>query len=73
MVSRIKELSEESKISIRNIRRDGNKTADQGEKDNELTEDDRDHVKDEIQKLTKKYEDIINQAAVAREQEVMED
>ena len=73
MVSRIKELSEESKISIRNIRRDGNKAADQGEKDNELTEDDRDHVKDEIQKLTKKYEDIINQAAVAREQEVMED
>ena len=73
MVSRIKELSEESKISIRNIRRDGNKAADQGEKDNELTEDDRDHLKDEIQKLTKKYEDIINQAATAREQEVMQD
>ena len=73
MVSRIKELSEESKISLRNIRRDGNKAADQGEKDNELTEDDRDHVKDEIQKLTKKYEDIVNQAAVTREQDVMED
>jgi len=73
MVSRIKELSEEAKISIRNIRRDGNKAADQGEKDNELTEDDRDHSKDEIQKLTKKYEDIINQAAATREQDVMED
>jgi len=73
MVSRIKELSEEAKISIRNIRRDGNKAADQGEKDNELTEDDRDHAKDEIQKLTKKYEDIINQAVATREQDVMED
>ncbi len=73
MVSRIKELSEEAKISIRNIRRDGNKAADQGEKDNELTEDDRDHAKDEIQKLTKKYEDIINQAMASREQDVMED
>jgi ribosome recycling factor len=73
MVSRIKELSEEAKISIRNIRRDGNKAAEQGEKDNELTEDDRDHAKDEIQKLTKKYEDIVNQTAAAREQEVMED
>ncbi|MEE2685617.1 MAG: ribosome recycling factor [Planctomycetota bacterium] len=73
MVSRIKELSEEAKISIRNIRRDGNKAADQGEKDNELTEDDRDHAKDEIQKLTKKYEDIINQAMAAREEDVMED
>lgn len=73
MVSRIKELSEEAKISIRNIRRDGNKAADQGEKDNELTEDDRDHAKDEIQKLTKKYEDIINQAMATREEDVMED
>ena len=73
MVSRIKELSEEAKISIRNIRRDGNKAADQGEKDNELTEDDRDHAKDEIQKLTKKYEDIINHAMAIREQDVMED
>ena len=73
MVSRIKELSEEAKISIRNIRRDGNKAAEQGEKDNELTEDDRDHAKDEIQKLTKKFEEIVNQAAAAREQEVMED
>jgi len=73
MVSRIKELSEEAKISIRNIRRDGNKAADQGEKDNELTEDDQDHAKDEIQKLTKKYEDIINQAVATREQDVMED
>ena len=73
MVSRIKELSEEAKISIRNIRRDGNKAADQGEKDNELTEDDRDHAKDEIQKLTKKYEDIIKQAMAIREQDVMED
>ena len=29
MVSRIKDLTEESKVSIRNIRRDGNKAADQ--------------------------------------------
>src|SRR3990172_3425028 len=33
MVGRIKELAEESKVAIRNIRRDGNKTADQAEKD----------------------------------------
>jgi len=73
MVSRIKELTEEARISIRNIRRDGNKAAEQGEKDNELTEDDRDRAKDEIQKLTKKYEEMVNQAASTREQDVMED
>src|SRR5688572_2330030 len=39
MVSRIKELAEESKIAIRNVRRDANKAAEQEEKDKVLTED----------------------------------
>src|SRR5271157_4705219 len=49
MVARIRELCEETKVAIRNIRRDGNKAADQAEKDKDLSEDDRDQVKDEIQ------------------------
>lgn len=73
MVSRLKELAEEAKVSIRNIRRDGNKAADQAEKDNQLTEDLRDDAKDEIQELTKKYEARVNELAKARETEVMED
>ncbi len=73
MVSRIKELSEEAKVSIRNIRRDGNKHADQGEKDKTFSEDDRDTIKQQIQDLTKKYEDKVNHVAAAREKEVMDD
>ena len=46
MVTRIKELAEETKVSIRNVRRDGNKAAEQGEKDKDLTEDDRDSLKE---------------------------
>jgi ribosome recycling factor len=72
MVGRIKELSEDTKVSIRNIRRDANKAADQAEKDKEITEDDRDSAKDEIQNLTKKYEDLINDMAKKRETEVLE-
>jgi ribosome recycling factor len=72
MVARVKELSEEAKIAIRNVRRDGNKTADQGEKDKELSEDERDQVKEEIQELTKTYEAQATDLAKAREQEVME-
>ncbi|GIW95393.1 MAG: ribosome-recycling factor [Pirellulaceae bacterium] len=72
LVTRIKELAEEAKISIRNIRRDGNKAADQGEKDKLFGEDECDRIKEEIQKLTKKYEDIINELAKKREAEVME-
>ena len=42
MVGRIKDLAEETKVAIRNVRRDGNKMADQAEKDKDLSEDDRD-------------------------------
>jgi ribosome recycling factor len=73
MVGRIKELTEESKVAVRNIRRDGNKTADQAEKDKDLSEDDRDKVKEEIQELTKTYEAQATEAAKAREKEVMEE
>ena len=73
MVSRIKELCEEAKISVRNIRRDSNKAADQAEKDKTCSEDERDNVKKEVQDLTKKYEDQATELAKAREKEVMED
>ncbi len=72
LVTRIKELAEEAKVAIRNVRRDGNKAADQGEKDGELTEDDCKKVKEEIQELTKKYEGEAASAATAKETEVME-
>lgn len=72
MVSRIKDLSEDSKISIRNIRRDANKAADQAEKDNEMTEDDRDKCKEQVQELTKKYEADASELAKNREAEVLE-
>lgn len=72
MVGRIKELTEEAKISIRNIRRDANKALDQAEKDKSLTEDDRDKLKDEVQELTKKYESEASELAKNREVEVME-
>jgi ribosome recycling factor len=72
MVTRIKELAEEAKVSLRNIRRDANKAADQAEKDKEVTEDDRDAMKEEVQELIKKYEDMVVKAAESREKEVMD-
>jgi ribosome recycling factor len=70
MVARTKELAEEAKIAIRNVRRDGNKHADQAEKDGDLSEDDCKGLKDEIQELTKKYETMANDLAAAKEAEV---
>lgn len=73
MVSRIKELAEEAKVSIRNIRRDANKSADQAEKSKKLSEDERDDCKDEVQELTKKFEGQASDLAKNREKEVMDD
>jgi ribosome recycling factor len=72
MVARIKELTEEAKVSIRNIRRDANKAADQEEKDKLLSEDECKSLKEEIQELTKKFENLAGELAKAREAEVME-
>jgi ribosome recycling factor len=72
LVARIKELTEEAKVSVRNVRRDGNKAAEQGEKDGDLSEDERDKVKHDIQELTKKYETTASDMAKKREDEVME-
>ena len=73
MVTRIKELAEETKVAVRNIRRDANKSADQAEKAKELSEDVRDDCKADIQELTKKFEAKVADLAKAREADVMED
>ena len=72
LVARIKELTEEAKVAIRNVRRDGNKAADQEEKDKLLSEDDCKSIKEQIQELTKQYENTASDMAKARETEVME-
>ena len=73
MASRINKFAEEARVAIRNIRRDANKHADQAEKDKVLSEDLRDDTKDQVQDLTKKHEGLVNDAAKAKEKEIMED
>ena len=73
MVTTIRKMAEESKIAIRNVRRDGNKMVETEEKAKTISEDQRDKAKADIQDLTKKFEDSATELAKAREQEVMED
>ncbi|MDA0658534.1 MAG: ribosome recycling factor [Planctomycetota bacterium] len=72
MVARIKDLTEEAKVSVRNVRRDANKAADQLQKDKSMTEDECDSVKEAVQELTKKFEALATEQAKSREQEVMD-
>lgn len=73
LVARIRELTEEAKVSLRNIRRDGMKHAEKGEKDKLFSENDRDALQDDIQDLIKKYEKEVDDLSKNREKDVMED
>jgi ribosome recycling factor len=73
MVARTKELAEETKVAVRNIRRDANKAAELEQKDKTITEDDLESTKEEVQNLTKKFEDRANELAKAKEAEVMDE
>ena len=72
MVARIKKSSEEAKVACRNIRRDANKHFDQAEKEKELTEDERDKGKEQVQTLLKTYEEKVTEVADKKSKEVME-
>ncbi len=72
LAGRCKELAEAARVSIRNIRRDGNKAAEGASADGALTEDQLTRVKDEIQTLTKTYEGRVDEALEKKTKEIME-
>ena len=72
MVAHIKKLAEKAKVSIRNIRQDANKAFDQSEKAKEMSEDERDAGKEEIQKLTDKYVEQSQSVADKKSAEILE-
>src|SRR5215471_9461008 len=63
LVGRVRDLAEEARVAIRNIRRDANKQADLEQTEKILTEDDLELCKEEIQSLTKKFEAKVNDIA----------
>jgi ribosome recycling factor len=72
LVSRVKDLSEEARIAIRNIRRDANKQADQEQTEKILTEDDLETCKEETQSLTKRFETKVNEMAEKKSAEILD-
>ncbi len=68
----LKRMGEESKIALRNIRRDGNDSLKKMEKDKEISEDDLKRGEKEIQDLTDQYVKKVDEAVAAKEKEVME-
>ncbi len=74
LVSHCKKLGEETKVALRNARRDGNKHADALSKlpGKHFPEDEVEQLKNEIQELLKKYEALADEAIAKKSKEVEE-
>ena len=66
-----KRLSEESRVAVRNVRRDANDTIKKMQKDSKITEDERDHGLTDVQKATDSHIGIIDTELKNKESEVM--
>ncbi|HWJ78304.1 MAG TPA: ribosome recycling factor [Niallia sp.] len=72
LVKNVKKESEEAKIAIRNIRRDGNDDLKKLEKNGEITEDDLRGYNDDIQKLTDEFISKVDALTKEKEKEILE-
>ncbi|NCF98650.1 MAG: ribosome recycling factor [Planctomycetia bacterium] len=72
LVSRAKEIAEESRISMRNVRRDANKTFEGSKKDGDLSEDELSDCKDRIQGILINLENQVDNDLKRKTSELME-
>ena len=72
IVKTVKKEAEDSKVVIRNVRRDANEDFKKLEKDSAITEDDLHRNGEEIQKLTDTYIKKIDDITKAKEDEILE-
>jgi ribosome recycling factor len=67
-----KKMAEESKISIRGLRREGNEMLKDLKNDKEISEDEFFKSQDEVQKLTDEFIEKIDAITARKEEEIME-
>ncbi len=72
LVRLVKKYGENSKVSIRNERRNANDIIKNMKKDSKLTEDNEKRAQNKIQKITDKYIESIDEAIEKKEAEIME-
>jgi ribosome recycling factor len=73
LVQQAKQAGEQTKVSIRNVRRDANKSLEKQEKDKQITEDDLENAKKQIDEITKEFSDKIDKLVGHKADEIMKD
>ncbi|MDR2850906.1 MAG: ribosome recycling factor [Desulfovibrio sp.] len=72
LVKVAKKYCEETKIAVRNVRRDANDSLKKMEKDKKISEDDLKKTVDEVQKLTDRFVGDADKRCAAKEKEIMD-
>ncbi len=72
LVKRVKQLAEEGRVAVRNVRRNGIEQAKQSQKDQGITEDDLKRFSDRVQKLTDRFIGDIDAHLEQKITEIME-
>ena len=72
LVHQAKQAGEQAKISVRNIRRDVIKQLEKEEKDKVITEDDLEHGKKQVEDLTKKSVEKVDEVIKHKSDEIMQ-
>jgi len=72
LAAKVKSLGEETKVTLRNARRDGNKHADQLKAAGHIAEDEIETLKEEVQNLLKKYEGETDKLVEGKTKEITE-
>jgi ribosome recycling factor len=72
LVKVTKNMAEQSRIAIRNVRREANEELKKKQKASDISEDDAKRGMDDIQKLTDKYIKEVNELLEKKEKEILE-
>ena len=63
---------EEARVAVRNVRRDGIKDLREFEHEKLISEDELEEGEEDLQKLTDKYIEVVNEVGIHKEKEIME-
>lgn len=72
LVKLVKKFGEDSKVAVRNIRRDANEHLKREQKEKKLSEDDLKGAEDKVQKLTDEHIKNVDEILKHKEKEIME-
>lgn len=72
LVKVVHKISQDHKVSVRNIRRDSNELLKSLKKDGEISEDDAFRAQDQVQKITDEYIELVDNEYKEKEKEILE-